>query len=460
MFKDQAPVSRVLDDNPVPVPARTPYVDTVFINELYLRRPVVDALDPTRFPRALDANSMDEVPSSSWFWPLSLDSTKFFTEYAVDGPPVPPSSVKGKELTDSRGKKYQLGPDPKDAPATTTAAAVIASRLLRAAGYRTPEVWLVSQAGKRHSATRWPLGITLGPTDMTSLRSDDPNDRIEHRDRRTLRALAVFAAWLDLRVLGPARVVDAYIGSPGAGHVQHFVVGLGDALGASSLHPPGPLDEPGGAVRGNGFKNLVTLGLARPEPHRPTIKSLLVLSPEGADGFMLSKPWEPVDRLLPADGYWAVKRILRIPPSIIRESIRAADLPEEGVASHVERTLDVRRKSLARAWFQKVTPCELIGLEGVTLVLRDEAVAWDFESAGSTRYLLRFLDEQGEEIADPKLRRGKGDELRIAIPETALDHGYVVVSVTAIRNGVAAPRACETHMVVKSRAPHVVGMRH
>lgn len=459
-FRDHVAITRVHDDAPVKVPSAAPHIETVFLTETYLRRPVVGALDPTRYPKALDVNAMDDVPASSWYWPLPLTTAPFFQAYGVDGPPRAPTTVTGNTLTDARGKKYMLSPDHPDAPATTTAAAVIASRLLRAAGYRTPEVWLVSQGGKRMSATRWPIGIDLGPTEMSTTRADDPNDRVDHRDRRSLRALGVFAAWLDIRSLAQDRVVDAYIGEPGHGHVQHFIVGLGSALGAGGLGPPPPLDTPGGKVRGNGFKNLITLGLARPVPQRPTVKSLLALSPEGAQDFSLSRPWEPVDRLLPDDGYWAAKKILRIPQPIIREAIRVADLPEEGVATHIERTLEVRRQLLAKAWLARVTPCELVGLERTNLVLRDEAVAWDFESAATSRYVVRFLDQDGEEIADPRYRKAKGDELRIKIPATALDHSYVVVSVRVVREGKPAPRTCETHLVVKSRVPHVVGMRH
>jgi hypothetical protein len=459
-FRDHVPITRVHDDAPIPLPNPERHIETVFLTETYLRRPVIAALDPRRFPKALDVNAMDEVPFSSWFWPIPLTTTQFFRAYNVDGPPQAPSTVSGNVLTDARGKKYRLSPDPADAPATSTAAAVIASRLLRASGYRTPEVWLANQGGKRMSATRWPVGIELGPTEMSSTRSDDPNDRVDHRDRRSLRAMVVFAAWLDIRSLARDRIVDAYIGTPPNGHVQHFIVGLGDALGAGSVGNPGPLYQPGGKVGGNGFKNLVTLGLSRPVPTRPTVKSLLVYSPEGAAEFSLSRPWEPVDRLLADDGYWAAKRILRIPQPIIREAIRLANLPEEGVASHIERVLEVRRQLLAKSWFARVTPCELVTLQGANLVLRDEAVAWDFERASESRYVVRFFDQNGEEVAEPRYRKGKGAELRLKIPAQALDHTYVVVSVKAVRNGIPAPRVCETHLVVKSRVPHVVGMRH
>ena len=38
------------------------------------------------------------------------------------------------------------------------------------------------------SATRWPIGVDVGITPPLDPRDDDPNDRVSHPDRRTLRA--------------------------------------------------------------------------------------------------------------------------------------------------------------------------------------------------------------------------------------------------------------------------------
>jgi len=37
----------------------------------------------------------------------------------------------------------------------------------------------------------------VGPFSYRETRSDDPNDTIPHQDRRVLRGLGVFAAWLN-----------------------------------------------------------------------------------------------------------------------------------------------------------------------------------------------------------------------------------------------------------------------
>ncbi len=460
-FVDRPAVQSVHDDRPIPIPRRSAYLETVYLTDLYLRRPVVDALDPTRFPRARDVNALDEVPRSSWFSPMTLSESEFARKYSTDGPPRPPFTIKKEELTDSRGKTYELGADPDRAPATATAAAVIASRLLRASGYKTPEVWLVDLDGKRRSATRWPLGVTLGATDMTGPRSDDPNDWVSHRDRRTLRALGVFAGWIDLHSLGPKRVVDAYIGRPGKGHVEHFVIGLGSALGAGALWPSTPSHTPTESVRGNALVNLATLGLARPKPHEPTGRSLLVFSPRVDENFALSEPWEPIDRLGPEDGYWAAKRMLQIPNEIIALSVREARIPDPAVAAHVKIALSSRREIIARRWFRAVTPCELIGMEGRTIMLRDEAIHAQFELASTSRYDVAFLDSDGDEIAPRRVVSPEDSELAIRVPDRALDQPYVVVRVTARRGDRASPRAFEAHVTVDSNgAPRVIGIRH
>jgi len=80
-----------------------------------------------------------------------------------------------------------------------TGAAAVASRLMHALGYRVAEAHITAtEDGRRVLATRWPGGIDLGPTPIRDTRPDDPNDRVPHLERRTLRAMKLVAAWLAL----------------------------------------------------------------------------------------------------------------------------------------------------------------------------------------------------------------------------------------------------------------------
>src|SRR6185295_4863978 len=49
----------------------------------------------------------------------------------------------------------------------------------------------------RMQASKWLPGLALGPFRYIGTRADDPNDVIDHADRRELRGGRVLAAWLD-----------------------------------------------------------------------------------------------------------------------------------------------------------------------------------------------------------------------------------------------------------------------
>jgi len=473
-FIDRPPAEKVVDDRPIAMPRRTPFVEAVHLSDVYLRRPIVDALDAERFPDARDVNSLDEVPRSSWYSPGPLDPAQFERSYAVSGRPRTPTRVEadgnGFRLVDSRGEVYALVSEPQNRPATLTSAGVIASRLTRAAGYRAAEAWVVDRAelgvrpdvgppGRRWLAVRWPLGVDLGPTDMTRQRDDDPNDRIPHRDRRTLRALGVLAAWLDLGELGPRHLRDVYVGLPGRGHVQHFLVHLHDSLGTRALFPAAESTSAVGVVRGKPLTNLLTLGLTKPSAKAASrFESLLSFSRDGAAGYALAEPYEPVDRLLPADGYWIAKRLNSISDDVIDDAIAEAHFPEPKVARHVRAALFERRRQLIRECFSRVSPIELEGITGRQIDLRDEATLAGIAVAEQSRYQVRVLDDTGAEITPAFRVRSLIGEIRVTLP--ALERDYVVVRITAERAGEAAPRAFEIHLRQDDGTPRLVGARH
>ena len=326
-FVDLLPVTEVADDLPIPMPQPTPFIQALYLSDLYVRTAMVAALDPKHPGVAGDVNAFDEVPRSQWFEPGSAPETH-------DGPPVPPLVVLAEPADDdqavaskdARGIRYDLRFDAPDRPGMRSAAAAIASRLVGDMGYITAEVYvadlnradltttspdvaasladvLKNSAEKpagvyRVSATRWPIGVDLGLTPRSETRSDDPNDRIQHRDRRTLRGLKATAAWLGLTRADAGLLRDAYVGAPGKGHVRHVVVGLDGALGSDAVVRANDPEPEGGDRRF--LVALFSLGFypkQTPIPTQTEHPSLGVFEPEASIAAVdTSPPFEPMDR--------------------------------------------------------------------------------------------------------------------------------------------------------------------
>ena len=201
--------------------------------------------------RALNVNSMDEVPNSGWFTnrigshPPSTDEIARGPNRSAGPAPGTWTVVAGKsngvtpglQLRDSAGQRFFVKFDPPANPEMASGAEVISTKLLYALGYYVPENYIVKlrrdelvigdgatlkgtdgrkqpltpkaldrilqQAARRPDgsyrilASRALEGIPVGPFRYDGTRPDDPNDIVPHEHRRELRGLRVFAAWLN-----------------------------------------------------------------------------------------------------------------------------------------------------------------------------------------------------------------------------------------------------------------------
>jgi len=505
-FADKPAVTEVGDDAPVPVPRRRRLHEPVWLADVYVRRPLVNALEAERIPEAGDVNALDEVPRSSWFDPpRTVNAAAMRKRPGSPGPPRPPLLVlagspsagrAGVRVLDSRGFVYELRVDPPDRPAMRTAAEAIASRLAYGIGFRTPEVFVTSlgpddfQVGSeanradgstvdvaaflasgppadakgryRVSATHWPVGLEIGPAPISGIRDDDPNDLVPHRDRRTLRSLKVVAAFLKLSRIGPHSIADVYVGPEGEGHVRHYLVGLDDALGASDIvreSDPRPEVAPLPP-----FESLVTLGLA-PSPKRPPTQTEFPSIgdlPEDLDParFEPPDPYEPMDRLLPSDGYWAAKRIATLSRTAIWAAIREARIDDAPTRARLAEILLARRRAILEHYYGQVSPLEVVSDARGDIVIGDKAILDGIADAKQTRYSLVFLDEEGREVAKRQRWKASGKTFRLPLTDETRAVPYLVVRIVVIRDGKASPRAFEVHLVQEGGKPRVVGVRH
>jgi hypothetical protein len=474
----------------------------VYLTEVYLHQPLRDALYLSSYPAAKDVNSFDEVPPSTWYTPRDPDVGAMARGPDAVVPPQPPFTVladppaalagPGFSIRDARGAIYEIAFDPSDRPQMRTGALAVAARLMWALGFNAPPMTLVrarledfwigtgalSEARTmlqsaaaptdgfyRLAAIAWPSGKDLGPAPETGRRTDDPNDVIDHEDRRSLRALTVLASWLALSGFGPWKTIDRYLGSPGEGHVVHYVAGLDAALGAGNVvritDPPPRL--PGG---GSPFIRLLTLGLLRNPP--PSITQVDVPAIGGlADRvdpghFDLPVPYAPAERVQAADGYWAARRIAQLTPAHIALAVEAGKFSDGRARDMMQHALESRAQDMIRYWYSRVVPLRLVSFIGPWLTMRDEAAALDLVSPNVTEYRLDFLDGEANIVTEPLFLHPAQDKLEVALPPAALEAAreYLVVQITARRRRRWLPRSFEVHIRPLGDGLAVVGLRH
>ena len=493
VFADRPPVAVVHDDRPIPLPSRQGFDEKEHLSDVYLRRPLFDVIRPLDFGTGGDVNALDEVPPSTWYDPELVKrapsgaanaSAPTFPLIALDESPT--TSPDALVVGDAKGVRYELLTDPPDKPGLLTAAEVLGSLLLRTLGLRAPRAWIVgvpestlssdgAQANKRLgvwlarkaalvggsrrvSATLWPPGIDVGIASDFSLRRDDPNDRVEHANRRTLRAMKIFAHWMGWTAFGVRSTRDVYIGKPGEGHLVHFLTGTSRAFGTQDLQDLPQRDEGAGSL----WWHLGTFGLA-PIKTTPAklgaFPSLGYLAGTLVPGdFSVSPPYSPFVRLTPGDEYWAGKRLIDAGEDAIRIGVEAAELPDDA-AAHLEKVLKQRRRSLIAHAMAAVTPLDLAANAGRTVWFKDRAIAAGVARREGTYYEVSYLDQGGTELAPTRSFWSAGEISVVPLPDS-FDAGPMVLHVRSVRAGIPAPRWCDVHVIVDHTSARVIGTRH
>ncbi len=488
LFADHAVVTAVRDDLPIALPANQSFDDREQISDIYLRRPLFDDVRPLEFPTAGDVNTFDEVAASSWYDPEG--SAEAASQQS--SPPVTPLTVLDEEpktdedalvVRDVRGLRYELLADPAGHQGLRTGAAVLGGYLLRGLGLRAPLAWIVgvpetavadeASAGRlrawtvgkaapqggllRVSATLWPGGIDVGVTGDYLVRKDDPNDVVDHHNRRTLRAMKIFGHWLGWTQFGVRRTRDVYVGKPDEGHLVHYILGTNRAFGTQDLQATSSLDENSGSV----WWRLVTLGLSAPTisaARRSAFSSLGYFSATLTPGdYSVSPPYSPFVRFTPADEYWAAKRLLETSDEALRRGLTAA-LLQHDAATHLAEVLRSRRQLLVAHAMQVVSPLDIAATSGRSVWLRDRAIEAGLAVSDESRYELEFLDAEGVHLSPSVLIGAVGPVTAVDLP-TELS-GLVVLHLRVFRRNAAAPRACDIHVMVEGPSVRIIALRH
>jgi hypothetical protein len=419
---------------------------------------------------AVNVNTMDEVPDSSWFTnrigvrsmstaeivrgPNELDSLN------VDGWPIVAGKssgiTPGYRVADPSGRLYQIKFDPPANPEMGSGAEVIGAAIYHALGYNvvqgyivdidpakiaiSPKATTVDMSGRKKTmeredvdrvlaraarqpdgkykaiASRYADGSPLGYFKYYGTRPDDPNDIHPHEHRRELRGNRVFAAWLnhdDSRGLNSLDMLD---GPPAKRFIKHYMFDFGSIMGSGSTVPQRPR-------AGNEYilewtpalKTLVTLGLyVRPWILVDYPNAGRAIGNFEGDFFDPAK-WRPeypnpaFELMRPEDAFWAARLVAKFSDDAIKAIVAKARYSEPGAADYLSSVLIKRRDKVLRAWLTHVNPIVTPSLSASgTLTFENAAVAAGIAPPPTTYTLSwsRFDNSTGENVGDAQETRG------------------------------------------------------
>jgi hypothetical protein len=383
---------------------------------------------------ALNVNTLDEVPDSSWFTNRFREGQPS-TEVLARGPDTLPAlDITGWPVSEGKGsgaspgfrvrgpdgEDYQLKFDPPSNPEMSTAAEVIGAAFYHAFGYNTVEMYLVEfdgarftvlpdatveEGGKerpltrgdiaevlklsarsangmyRATARRYPKGNVIGNFRYHGTRPDDPNDIFPHEHRRELRANRVFAAWLNHDDSRGINSKDIIVGERGRKYVKHFMYDFNSILGSGNQKPQ--KYRSGNEYRvdgGEALKTLLTLGLyVRPWAKIDYPEAPLAVG-RFESAFFDPEDWKPeypvpaFDRMRPEDAFWAARIVARFDEPAVRAIVSKGRYSDPAAVDYIVRTLMARREKVLRTWLTGVTPVVDPVLDARGLTFRDAAV--------------------------------------------------------------------------------------
>jgi hypothetical protein len=409
---------------------------------------------------ALDVNAFGQVPDSTWFEnrirrrPMTADEIR-------RGPNQKPGPAPGKLLVksgkldgvtpglvvkDGDGDRWIVKFDPPAYPELCSAAEVITTKLLHAVGYHVPENHVVHFAlnrlelaedattrddyGDKVPFTRRALdtllaqlspepdgrvramfsrylpGKPLGPYPLRGRRLDDPNDRIPHERRRSLRGLWVFYAWLNDTDAKMPNSLDTFIelegGTPGLGHVKHYLIDFGSSLGASPSGPKGMTEGFEHTVDWEHvFGRILTLGI--PYPYWSTARRTPLRSVGQFESRVFDParwrplyPNDPFERADARDTFWAASILARLRLPEIAAAVSAGEYSDPAAHDWVLRTLMERREKLLRHAFEGFVPLDAPAVaDGSRVTLVDLEVAAELRASSALSYRYRLVWERG-----------------------------------------------------------------
>ncbi len=458
------PAQRFLRDDPLwtdqdRLPTDLPHVRDLsavvdFFQSTFVNRPEGEIAP------AENVNTLGEVPDSSWFTnrigrrSMTLDELARGPNQRT-GPDAsgPWTIVRAKSqgvspgftIQDARKDTYFIKFDPREYPQLATSTEVIATKFFYAFGYHVPENFLTlvrpqslrigdgaqitDALGKKrrmmakdldeilYKVARRPdgqiqaiaslalPGKPLGPFRYHGTRPDDANDIFPHENRRELRGLRVFAAWLNHDDARSINSLDVFLGEEGgAGHVLHHLIDFGSCLGSGSIKPQS---------RRAGYEYMLewtpiiragsTMGVWDrawrdiPYPDLPGVGRF------EAD-FFQPREWKPeypnpaFDRMRPNDAFWAARIVQRFTRPMIETIVRTGQLSHPSSERYLVKTLLERQRKIVQYYLAQLNPLDQFHLDGSMLRFQNPGLEAGLADSASYEYQWFAFDNRSEVI--------------------------------------------------------------
>jgi len=441
--------------------------------------------------RAENINTLGEVPDSSWFTNRIGVREMTFEELArgadTVGPPdtTTPLTVVGGSLgavtegfrvRDSRGEDYYLILDREGMRNMGTGAAVVANKFFHAFGYNvlgatinyfdpgefviSPDATITLLGGKEVPLDREFIDLflderereddgtyrvvayslldreSLGEFKFYGTRPDDPNDIYPHENRRELRGLRVFSAWLNHTLARSINTRGFLVTENGRSFVRRYLVDFSTALGSGWDLDDRliPKDKQAGyeySLLGDTpatLKTALSMGIWM----RPWLK-IDYAYPEYAEigriegDYFEPDQWRPnypnaaFQRMLPDDAFWAVRIVARFSDEMIRTIVKTGQFSDPAAEEYLVQTLIKRRDKVVKHYLSDVNPLDEFRVEDRQLVFRN--LGEEAGLAEGTKYEHEWFvfDNQASELA-VLTQRLLGSERRVDIPSTSVDY--------------------------------------
>lgn len=366
--------------------------------------------------RAVNVNTIDEVPDSSWFT-NRVGRENWTIERIVRGPdsgngpaPGPWAIVSAKTegitpgltIRDSAGDIYFVKFDPPTNLEMASGAEVISTKFFHAFGYHTPENYvatirrealvpdktatysdadghehhmgqddvddLLKKAGQhpdgsyRVTASKALPGKPVGHFRYYGTRPDDPNDIFPHEHRRELRGLAVFAAWLNHDDSRSINTLDVLLPDNGRSIVRHYLLDFGSTLGSGSTQAQ--TTRAGNEFIWEARPTLITM-LTLGFYVRPWVKVKYPDIPAVGrieSTYFRPENWKPeypnpaFRNARPEDRFWAARIISRISDEAVGAVVGAAKYTDPRATAYLTETLLARKAKVLMTWLNGTNP--------------------------------------------------------------------------------------------------------